>query len=389
MQLLPWLKVLVCIAAVDVLLFRIGLLWHVQPDFGKNLAAENWRFLFRAAAVFETRPTLPGRALIVGSSVVVMGVDEAQVDGQLTRSAVPAELLRMVTHGSTCTDSALLAWNARAAHPWLMLYGAAARDFPKKGVADSGVIRTFYDASVTLPQLPRADAESVIDAQVKRYWKLYRYRFFTRTVLATEAAALMGAIGLTPPAWAAPSSPPQGLPPEALHYFSPYRITSTSYAAWAKWHASGRFEDYLVWLQQAGPAGTMTLNNYKQQTLANFGPEGNPQMDTLRWMLREMQKSSIRMVLLYFPENPLFRNPAAKAYFDPSLSQADATTFADAAAVYGARFEDLRNLLAPEDFYDLIHPNLEGQRKVSARIAAIIEEEWHAHIARGAEPGAG
>jgi hypothetical protein len=39
--------------------------------------------------------------------------------------------------------------------------------------------------------------------------------------------------------------------------------------------------------------------------------------------------------------------------------------------------------LPAEDFLDLIHVNLEGRRKLTARIAAIVEEEWRAHEQRG------
>jgi hypothetical protein len=46
--------------------------------------------------------------------------------------------------------------------------------------------------------------------------------------------------------------------------------------------------------------------------------------------------------------------------------------------VRGARFIDLRGLLAGEDFYDLIHPNLSGSRKLSERVADVIAEEWKA-----------
>jgi len=86
-------------------------------------------------------------------------------------------------------------------------------------------------------------------------------------------------------------------------------------------------------------------------------------------------------VLVYFPENPAFRDAAARDYFDPALSSAWADFFRRAAAASGARFIDLRDLLPAEDFYDLIHPNLEGMRKLSVRIAEIVAEEWRAREA--------
>jgi hypothetical protein len=101
-------------------------------------------------------------------------------------------------------------------------------------------------------------------------------------------------------------------------------------------------------------------------------------------MLRFLQHANARAVIVYFPENPIFREPEARKYFDPALSEEYAGLFAREAVAHGARFVDLRNMLPPEDFYDLIHVNLIGMGKVSARIAEIVEEEWRAHEAQAA-----
>jgi hypothetical protein len=80
--------------------------------------------------------------------------------------------------------------------------------------------------------------------------------------------------------------------------------------------------------------------------------------------------------MLAFPENPVLADPDARSVYDPALADALAARLAADAAANGARFLDLRRALAAEDFYDLIHPNLSGARKLSSRLAEVIAEEW-------------
>lgn len=370
-----WVKVALCLIAIDLLLFRVGLFWHLNPNFGPGMGGENWQFLFDAAREFESERPPRGTTEAVGSSIVIFGINEGLVNGRLRPHGVPP-LLRLVTHGSTATDSALLVWNSMPTHPWLVLYGAAARDYPKQGSTESVVARTFYDSSVELTALPRNGTEARLEAYVKRYWKLYRYRFFARTAVDTLIGDLAVGLSLPRPSFAGgTTAPPPPLPREALRYFPWFRITPQSYAAWDKWRQTRQFSDYLAWLQMAN---SMAPGSYRLQALATYGPDGNPQVQSLRWLLQFLEQSRTRTVLVYFPENPVFRDPAAKAYFDPALSQAYANLFARAAAAYGARFIDMRDLVEPEGFYDMIHLNLVGERKVSERVADIIEEEWSA-----------
>ena len=91
-------------------------------------------------------------------------------------------------------------------------------------------------------------------------------------------------------------------------------------------------------------------------------------------------------MIVYFPENPVFRDPAALAYYDPALSQAYADLFKREAEAHSARLVDLRNSIAPEGFYDMNHLNLVGERKVSERLVSIIREEWQQRQA-GKESG--
>ncbi len=370
-----WVKVALCIVGLDLLLFRVGLFWRVTPDFGDNLSASTWTMVYWTARSLHTHRQTPDAAFVVGSSVVFTGVNEQLVNGALQRAGVPANVLRLTTFGASCTDSSLMVWNGMQLHPWLVMYGGAARDFPKSGMSDTPVIRTFYDSSAELPLLPRQGAESIMDAHMKRYWKLYRYRFFARASLLPAARDFLHWVMAPGAVFGDESGEQRQLPPEALRLFMPNRISPESFEAWEKWRQTREFRDYLTWLR----VGSGFIPGPKNVgTLASYGPQGNPHVASLKWMLEFLRRAHARTVIVYFPENPIAHDPEARPYFDESLPRAYADLFAAEAASYGARFEDLRDFLKPEDFYDFIHPNLEGMRKLSARIASIIEEEWRA-----------
>ncbi len=369
-----WIKVLGCLVVLDVVLFRIGLFWRLTPDFWGS-------YIYLIVRTLEAEPVVPNRVLIVGNSVILLGVDEAAVSGSTRRDAVPVSVTKLAEWGSSLTESALVVWQARRLRPWLVVYCTTTRDFPKVlGVArDAPLVRILYDSSVELPSLPRRGTEAVLDAYVKRYWKLYRYRAFVQRVVASGGADVLKSLDPVRQLFAAdePAAKPM-FPPEAGRFFLlDGRLTPEMFDVWNRWRHSRRFGDYLEWMRAANH-GDGVLNGYRNQTFANYGPEGNPQVETLDWMLGFLARAGTRTVLVYLPENPIFRDPEAKPYLDEALSDGYGKLFARETDEHHARFVDLRNALDAEDFYDLIHPNVIGRRKLSDRIATIIEEEWRA-----------
>lgn len=378
-----WGKVLLCFVCLDVLLFRVGLLWKVKPNFGVGTLAVDWLLLHQMAERFETRSPTPPPAVIVGSSVVFRGVDEFGVSTALAQQSVPVQFLSLPALGADCTDTTLIVWNAMRLRPWLVAYGAASRDFCPLPIENDPVVRIFYDSSLELAALPRVGAEARLDATVKRYWKLYRYRFFVRSALTTllsRAASTVALAGETGDV----AGEGGGLPPDAQRRFGALNITVESYRLWQRWYQSRRASDYLSWIESRS---SDLLRWYAAQTLATCGPNANRHVRSFERMLGFLQRAHVRAVVAYFPENPVFRQPEARKYFDPALSDAYADLFARQAVAHGARFVDLRNLLPPEDFYDLVHVNFEGRRKISTRMAEIVEEEWRARELHGVGRG--
>jgi len=197
------------------------------------------------------------------------------------------------------------------------------------------------------------------------------------------------ALGHVIPAAAPPPLPPPGpmpvpsesgaaVPDEAAQWFFPGRITAESWRAWTHWRETRKFADYeeFLKLNRSG-----AIAQYGANTFATHGPEHNLSLDALAWAERDLRARGARVVMLAFPENPVLDDPDARALYEPALADALAARLAADAAANGARFVDLRHLLTAEDFYDLIHPNLAGARKLSARFAEVVAEEWAAKAA--------
>ncbi len=373
-----WLKVILCLVAIELLLFHAGLFWRVTPNFGGDvLNATTWSQVYIVAREFETKAALPNGVFLVGDSIMWTGIDEALVHATLQRAHVPATVLSVSAFGTAATDAAILTWAGRRLDPWLVIYGLQSHNFMKPNTfitTDTPIKRVLYDASLDLPPFPRTDAEAILDGWVKRQWKLYRYRFFARKLLITAWRQGWETVRARV-AWA---QAPRPLPPEARQFFDPFRVTPESYAVWERWRRSRRFSDYADWLR-AGPIGAPLLDFYdKMARIGDYSPQDNAHVGSLEWMLGFLQNRGTRVVLVYLPENPVFRDPEAKAYFNLELSDTYAVLLAREAAQHGGRFVDLRNFLPAEDFMDLRHPNLEGKRQLSARMATIIAEEWRA-----------
>jgi hypothetical protein len=161
--------------------------------------------------------------------------------------------------------------------------------------------------------------------------------------------------------------------PSDLQRFDRNFLEGDDYARWRRWHDSRRFSDYVRYLRQR----KMT-KLYSEQAVefAHIDLNDSPQADAIRWMVRTLPPEGTQVMLVFFPENPLFRSPEAASYFNAEFSDRLAVFLADEAHEPGVTFLDLRNLLIPEDFYDMIHPNVAGEVKITQHIADVIAEQW-------------
>jgi hypothetical protein len=366
-----WAKVVLGVVLLDVVLFRAGLFWRLVPDILPGDAI--WGLTYRSIRAIELPPAGP-RAYIAGSSIVFLGVEVERVDAGLAAREVPTAFRVLTRFGASAVETALLANAAAGAHPWLVVIGTAVRDFDRNAKLDSPVARVLDDSSIDLPALRPHDGETRIVRHVRRYWDLYRYHHFTRTALLERLAPAVDLLASR--VWAAPHVDDSIVPSAAYQWFFPGRITAPAWTAWLRWRETRRFVDYEEFLRLNRSGG---LVQYRKQTLATHGPDGNPQVEALTWALARLQAARVRVVVVDFPENPVLKDPDARASYDTAVSDAIADRLATDATGHGARFVDLRDALPPEEFFDLIHPNLEGMRTLSDRIAALIDDEWQAH----------
>jgi hypothetical protein len=365
-----WVQVVLGVVLLDVILFRAGLFWRLVPDILQGDAI--WGLTYRSIRAIEWPPPAP-RAYVAGSSIVFLGVNQDRVSTALAHDAVPTAFRVLTRFGATAVDTALLANAATTADPWLVVIGTAVRDFDRNAPLDSPVTRVLDDSTITLPALRPRDGDTRIARHVRRWWDLYRYRTFVRTALLERLPPAADLVASR--VWAASWVVPPDVPAEAYQWFFPGRITAPAWAAWLRWRETRRFADYAEFLRLNKSAG---LEQYRKQTLATHGPDGNPQVEALDWAMGQLAAAGVRLLVVDFPENPVLQDPDARASYDTAVSDAIARRLATDAAAHGARFVDLRNALSAEQFYDLIHPNLEGMRTLSDRIAALVAEEWWA-----------
>jgi len=379
----PWVKVVLALVALDWALFGLGLFFRLVPEAPRHPVT--WGLVHRVVRRLAT-PSDASPVYAIGSSIVYLGVDEAQVQVELDRRDVPSPFTALTVFGSSGVDQALIAHAAEHTHPWLVILTGSVRDFPVDGQPDSPTRRVLLDASVDLPALRPRDVENRLASIVGRYWQLYRNRALVRLAVDEWAGAIARDVA---PAWAPPPPPPPGpspassdsgvsVPPEALEWFMPNHISRRGWAAWTHWRETRRFLDYVQFMNLNGGAG---MASYADDTFATHGPEGNVSVDALAWAEDELRAAGVRVVVIAFPENPILQAPEARAVIDPRLADAIAARLASDAHAHGARFVDLRAFLEPDDFYDLIHPNRSGARKLSVRLADLIAEEWHARTA--------
>jgi hypothetical protein len=385
----PWAKVVIVLVALDWALFRTGLFFRLVPDLERH--SVTWGLVYRSARVLDANAHDPRpRAYVVGSSIVFLGIDEKAVREGIAAKALPTEFSSLTVFGAIGTDSALLAHAAARTHPWLVILTCVGRDFPMRAPLDTQVGRVFVDGSVDFPPLRPTDVEARIGLAVRERWLLYRYRVLVRSAIDEAIAPVTDRVeALVSGGVAAPAAPtvasapgaltagPAGSPPpdEAFQWFFHGRVTGESYAQWQRWRTTRRFADYVEYLRLNGSGA---LEQLSQQTFATYGPDGNVQLDAIAWVTRELRRAGIGVVVLDFPENPVMRDPDARRVWDPALSDAVDRRLERDATANGARFVDWRGALAADEFYDAIHPNREGSRKLSARVADLVEEEWRA-----------
>lgn len=385
----PWAKVVIVLVALDWALFRTGFFFRLVPDLERH--SVTWGLVYRSVRVLDTNAHDPRpRAYVVGSSIVFLGIDERRVREEIAAKALPTEFSSLTVFGAIGTDSALLAHAAARTRPWLVILTGAGRDFPMQTPLDTQVARVFVDGSVDFPPLRPPDVEGRLAVAVRERWLLYRYRALVRSAVeeaiapVTDRLLALGSEAAPAPApptiAAAPGAMmagPVGSPPpdEAFRWFFRGRVTAESFAQWQRWRTTRRFADYAEYLRLNGSGA---LEQLKLQTFASYGPEPNPQLDAIAWATAELRRQGVRVVVLDFPENPVLRQPDASDAFDAALSDAVAARLARDAAANGARFVDWRDALAADEFYDAIHPNREGSRRLSARVADLVAEEWRA-----------
>lgn len=362
-----WAKVVLVLAALDHALFATGWFWRwpIRTAPAEMTTREIHRVCSR---IFEARGGCPP-AVIVGSSIVGRGVRTGRIERELRARGVDTPVLSLGVDGARASEDVLVAHASLEARPWMVLLGFAARAFLHTGDRPPALGRVFYDSSIELVSAPRSGFEQQVAARLRRYWLLYRYRLLVRASLRTLGEDLLARLG---PRSAGASAAP--LLPLPRSRFPPEEQSSRRFHRFQAWLSSRSWRDYERFL------GPRLLRLYARNRFGanDVRPGENRMLADLRGLLGELRRAGVRALVAYFPENPVFRRPEAARYFDPAGSDELARVLARLADRSGAHFVDLRGILPPEDFYDLVHVNRVGAARLSDRLAAEIEREWRA-----------
>jgi hypothetical protein len=367
-------KVVLCLALIDVALFDAGWFWRYEPP-----ADSQDKYLLDLWGIARRLGSHPGgapAAVAVGSSVVHMSASENGIRLDMRSRGQPGSFYNLGVDGIDATGSGIMAHAARGLDPWLVVYGVALRDFAPEKDATSTVAAIFAEPGADVGPQTSLRLDERLSAGVKRYWRLYRYRRFVREALLQELHGLSTSFPTRAEAALAPLAP-VALPrtTAARRRFPPKFRQGEAFREWQGWYETRDFARYESYLRTAGK----TLKIYKKQRGVSWDLAASSELASLRGMMELHRSRGAQVVLVYFPENPVFRDPAASAYFDPARSDELAATLAEEADRYGARFIDLGALLLPEDFYDMVHANSAGLRKLDAFWKQLIASEWQAH----------
>lgn len=367
-----WAKVVLVLIALDGALFGTGFIWTLTGSAGDATRRV-------AQTIGRHSPGEPA-AVAVGSSLVGRSLSELWVNGLLDEKGVHSRFYNLGLDGLVAQEASLVAHYARRVKPWLVLYGVNYRDLmpaPAHGPGP-GIRRYFVDSTVNLDALAPTSFDDRVRRFVRTHWSLYRYRRNLRSV----AGAFWDELAASTPASAEAASEAADLAPDAPReapteaqqdrWLAEHTLTDEQKKAWARFHQTGQFSDYEAYLRTRG----QILDVYRQRQETEFDLDANPAVEALEWMLAEARANGTRVVLIYMPENPMFRDPAAAEYFDQLRSDQVLLLLTSLAEQYGARFENWRFVLGPSDFLDMIHLNDLGQRRVRRAVSQVIAQEW-------------
>ncbi len=363
-----WTKVVLVLALTDVLLFRVGLFWDLELKRQSPTQLARLHDITRAIDTHEAGEPV---AVAVGSSVVRMSGPDPAVNRRLARLGAETSFRNLGLDAAHVDDSALVNAAVGTMDPWLVIYGVAFRDFMPRD-RPSRTESQFAGLRVPLSTMQPETLDERLARFLRAYWTLYRYRDLVRHIVderfASRAWRFPRQAHARPDAQRSRVTRAQARKTQLEAGFGGPK----SFQAWERWNDSRDFSDYEAYLKTRGGVAGL----YRKRRAAGFELATSPQLEALDWLLRVNQERGSRVVLIYYPENPVFRDPAASGYFSPELSDEVAAVLERKAARYGARFVDLRQALQPEDFIDMVHPNRIGTKKLMDSLAQIIAQEW-------------
>lgn len=198
-----WGLPFLCLAIVEVVLFPLGAFRHVAARH--YITEEVWLGLAGFAAQFETarvHPLARRPVLVVGSSVVNIGVDADQLAARLEADGgerIPVRVF--AAPGARVIDEFLLAQLMPDPPPRLLLWNVHPSDFQFEGqaIADTAVARMLAHGGVQWPTGFTLGFGRRLQLTVGQYWRTYRYRILLQRMVEAELGRRLGLLALPGP----------------------------------------------------------------------------------------------------------------------------------------------------------------------------------------------
>lgn len=360
-----WTLAVVFLALLTAGITRTALLWGPTSfENTREVTLLAFAQTYQAARGIYAPPRAARRVAVLGNSRVYVAARPALVEAALGAATRDLAVENLGIFGAGAGDQEVLSRHLHYLDPALVVLTLDPTDLlDTRALPLEGVPARLLDIGFADGPIPPADAGVRVARWGRTLWRLFRFREFTRAVLADRVA---------PDPSAAPFPDRFAGVDAVFRYMDGPRAPAVE-AAYRAWRAAPTLPGFVRYLEVASPSH-LQLVRARTREARDLTPDslGMRVLDVLLGRLRRLPG---RAMVVLMPENPLLRADVAGEYHRPGLSDEVVALVAASARAHGIALVDLRASLPAEAFLDFDHPmpDLSGfQRLLAAEIARAL-----------------
>lgn len=345
---ITWFLALVFLVALDAAWTRTPLLWaptafEHTADIRRATLAQTY---VAARAAYAPPPRARASVLLVGNSRIWLAARPGVFRTALARrlpEAPPVENLGIF--GAGAGDIEMLARHLVRRPARVVVVALGTDDVVEApGLPVAGIPERLLRIGAQPSPAVTEDLVGRLDRWGRTLWRLWRFREFSRAVLADRLHA-------------DPSSRP--FPDDLRDVRELFAIMHGEAAprveaAYRRWRETPSLERFLEYLAVPG-SGYLDLVA-RRTTGARPLHADAPGARAFDHLLRRLATRPWRILVIVMPENPLLRADSQRRWHDPDRAAAAFRLIAEATARHRATLVDARRWLAAEEFLDFDHP---------------------------------